>query len=117
MQSRILVVVAVGLLLGAGAPSPKEKEDAAKQEQQKLQGSWKPVSMEQGGEKRPEKDIAALKVTIAGNKLTAKDGEELLNESTFTLDPSAKPKTIDVTCTAGPDKDKQFKGIYQLEDD
>jgi uncharacterized protein (TIGR03067 family) len=117
MRSRVLVIVAVGLLLGAGAPSPKEKEDAAKQEQQKLQGVWKPASVETGGEKREEKDIANWKLTIAGNKITAKDGDELLNESTFTLDPSAKPKAIDVTCTGGADKGKDFKGIYLLEDD
>ncbi len=117
MKPRILVVLLVGLLLGAGAPSPKEKEDAAKQEQQKLQGTWKPASIENGGEKRPEKDLKHFTLTVAGAKMTAKDGDELLDESTFTLDPSAKPKTIDLTSTGGPDKGKAHKGIYLLEDD
>ncbi len=40
----------------------------------------------------------------------------LASEGTFTLDPIRKPKEIDETITAGPNRGKVFKGIYEIDE-
>jgi uncharacterized protein (TIGR03067 family) len=39
------------------------------------------------------------------------------DKGTFKLDPSAKPKAIDITGTEGPNKGKTIPAIYELTDD
>ena len=41
------------------------------------------------------------------------DGNEV-SQGTSTIDPTKKPKTIDLTPTVGDDKGKQFLGIYEV---
>jgi RNA polymerase sigma-70 factor (ECF subfamily) len=111
MCSTLLVLLAV---LPA-APAPET--DAARQDREKMQGTWKAVSVESGGKKKPDEAIKNWKLTIDGSRMTARDGDELLEESTFTLDAGKKPRAIEIRYTAGPDKGKKLTGIYLLEKD
>jgi uncharacterized protein (TIGR03067 family) len=94
--------------------APKDSEDA---ERKKFQGLWLVAAQEVGGKKVEAKKLAGLKMTVAGDKMTTRDGTEVLDESTFRLGPGARPRTIDLTLTAGPHRGKSVRGIYKLEGD
>jgi uncharacterized protein (TIGR03067 family) len=49
--------------------------------------------------------------------MTARDGDKVLDESTYTLDPGRDPKGITIAYTEGPDKGKRLRGIYRVEGD
>lgn len=110
MKLRALLIVAAGLLIAADA-----KEDA-KKELEKLKGTWVVTSAERDGKQTDR--LNGDKMTIAGEGfvVTSKDGKELV-KATIKLDPSKKPKTIDLTLTEGSDKDKVVLGIYALDGD
>jgi uncharacterized protein (TIGR03067 family) len=105
------------VLLVAIPAAPVPEKDAASADQQKMQGTWKAVSVENGGKKRPEQDIKNWKLIVSENKMTARDGDDLLDESTFQLDASKKPRAIEIHYIAGPDKGKKVTGIYLIEKD
>jgi uncharacterized protein (TIGR03067 family) len=50
-------------------------------------------------------------------KLDGGPGFPKAKGGTFTLNPTATPKTIDMVPADGPNQGKMFRGIYQLEGD
>jgi uncharacterized protein (TIGR03067 family) len=116
---RILTVLAVALLIGADTP----KDDKVKDETNKLQGIWRVASAERDGTAAPEDEIKKITVTIKGDKLTARrtenadKPEEKVYEMSFTIDPTQKPKWIDVTYMDGERKGESSQGIYDLNGD
>jgi uncharacterized protein (TIGR03067 family) len=98
---------------GGGNPGPKPNllaaGDAPKGDQKTIQGTWKVVMIEDGGRKR---DVGDKKVSFGKTKITFKDGERTLGDGTFELDPTKKPKWIDVT-----QRGNKMLGIYELEGD
>jgi uncharacterized protein (TIGR03067 family) len=100
----------IGLLIAA---DEKPKADDAKE---KLKGTWTVVSMERDGQKAPDDQIKGQSLTLEGEKLTFKRGEESQN-GTYKIDASQKPAHFDITPSDGPDKDKTIKMIYQLDGD
>jgi uncharacterized protein (TIGR03067 family) len=110
MYTNVLLGLLTGLVVAAPAP-------AAESDQKKLQGEWKAEAQVFNGEKRPAKQVAAWGLFVDGTKMTTREDNEVLEESTFTLDPRAKPKTIDLKLTAGQDRGKSVAGIYKLEGD
>lgn len=107
--SASLLLTAIAALLSR-APA-----DAARDDRTQLQGTWKVVALEHGGKKKPAKKIAPLRVTVTGDKITSREGKEVLEESTFRLDAAATPRAIDLRFTAGPDAGKSARGIYRLD--
>jgi uncharacterized protein (TIGR03067 family) len=101
-SSTLLVLVLVALAAA----------DPAKDDLDNLQGSWKVVSLEKDGKKQPEDALKTIKVVIKDDKFILKEGDRD-SEATIKLDPSSKPKTIDLTVKEG-DALKTLKGIYQL---
>jgi uncharacterized protein (TIGR03067 family) len=63
--------------------------------------------------KLPEEYVKsiALKMTFDGDKVSAKSMDET-KDGTFKVDPTKKPKEIDITVGG-----KASKGIYELKDD
>jgi uncharacterized protein (TIGR03067 family) len=112
MKLRTLLIVAVGLLLGADAPM----EDPGKRDKEMLQGTWKLVSVEFDGQCMPMDDLKASRLTVKGSDYAFTLNKTSL-ELTFKLDPSKKPKEIDLIGVAGTDKGKIYRGIYVLEGD
>src|SRR5262245_41243290 len=109
MRTRLIVIAAVALCLAADAP-----KDDAKKDQEKLQGEWTLVSGERDGETLPEDLVKSLKRTVTGDKVAvSRDGQDL-SKGTFTLDPSKKPKTIDVKLEGS---DQPVQGIYEIDGD
>jgi uncharacterized protein (TIGR03067 family) len=83
----------------------------AKGDLKKFEGTWSVVSLKKAGMEVPEGDVQQLRVTFSGEKITVKVGEMDI-EGTFKLDPSKKPKQIDVTIM-----DKKGLGIYRFKKD
>jgi uncharacterized protein (TIGR03067 family) len=108
-----VTVLVAGLLIGA-APGPKE--DDAKKEVERLQGTWKAVSIEDDG--KAVNDTKGFHLVIEKETLTINADVEAVLKGTFKLDLSKKPRTIDVTITEGKGDratGKQLHGIYELD--
>jgi uncharacterized protein (TIGR03067 family) len=94
------------------------KEKAVKAELEKLKGKWKQVSVESNGQERTVPATVEVVVTIDGDKWTTVN-RVATTESTFTIDPTQSPKTMDRIrkATDGADKDVVDKCIYKLDGD
>lgn len=104
-------LVTAALLVGAD-----KRQDALQQEYAKFQGTWRFVSIEAEGAKSEEADFKDARLIIKGNTFQMPAGPERV-AGTFKLDPTQKPKTIDVTFADGPEKGKTALGIYELTGD
>jgi uncharacterized protein (TIGR03067 family) len=113
MRWKALAILAVGVLTAAAAP----QGDAAKKEQEKLQGAWVPASVTVNGKEAPKDEIRNLTLTFTGNKFMVKAGDKVFGAGTFTIDPGKEPKTFDTRWTEGESKGKTEVGIYKLEGD
>ena len=111
-------LVAILCVLGFTASGGRadEKPDVAK-ELKKFQGTWTFESSESGGQKLPADQLKDLVLTFDGAKHTVKNGSEVIQTGTQTIDPSKSPKAIDVTLTDGPMKGAVLLGIYELDGD
>jgi uncharacterized protein (TIGR03067 family) len=103
-------VLVVGLLIGADDP----KADAIKKETAKLQGTWKFVSMEVEVNKKPGGHFNRYTVVLKRDQWTVFEGNKIAAQVTFKLDPTKKPKTIDLVDVQ---KKRLIRGIYSLEGD
>jgi RNA polymerase sigma-70 factor (ECF subfamily) len=88
-----------------------------KTDKEKLQGTWHAVSGEVGGKDVSEEFAKKLSIVFAGDKITlaglVRGEKENGVEGTFKLDPTAKPKAIDIHITNKEDG----VGIYELDGD
>jgi RNA polymerase sigma factor (sigma-70 family) len=114
-----------GLLLHAAATANqtsrlfaednKGEAEAAKTDLDKLQGLWQAVALEANGNQAPEEDVKAFRIRIKGNKIAFNPDTEN-REHTFTVDPKAKPKAMDLTPGDGPAKGQKLPcAIYELD--
>jgi uncharacterized protein (TIGR03067 family) len=113
MRVRTLAVLAVAVLIAAD----DRKEDAIKADKEKLQGTWRHVSVIGNGEKLPEDFVKRRRIIIKDDKITEKEGEKTINEVAFKLDATKKPRVIDADPPGESGKDKTSLGIYSLEGD
>jgi uncharacterized protein (TIGR03067 family) len=113
MRKYGVVVLALGLLVGAGKAKAEDKTD-----KDKIQGSWSLVTLEENGEsqKVAEDSDKYIKLKIDADKfqVTLSKGE---HEAIFKVDSSKKPKTIDLTLKGGDEDGKEMKGFYELDGD
>ena len=104
----------VGMLLLSLARAD-DAADKTKEDKKKLQGTWKVLSIEQNEEKS-DKSGDDVKMIFAQDDFTAKT-PNTDHKGTFKIDAAAKPKTIDIAVTEGPEKDKTVVGIYEFKGD
>ena len=107
-----------GVLLtatGAIASADGAKGEAIKKDHKLIEGTWRIVALEINGEKSMEEDAKRLTVVNGsdGTWSLRSEGNEV-SKGTSTIDPTQKPKTIDLTPTEGGGKDKAHLGIYEL---
>jgi len=108
----VLVVAGVALALGAD-----DKKDDAKAELKKFQGTWQVVSAERDGEKVSADDAKKMKAVVKDDTVTVYNGDKMVAEMTFTVDPTRKPRTMDLEVTRGDDKGKKSLAIYEMDGD
>ncbi|MFI5380152.1 MAG: TIGR03067 domain-containing protein [Tepidisphaerales bacterium] len=90
--------------------------DATKDDAKSIDGTWLPSAAELGGEKFPEELRKTLKLVIGDGKYTVTAGKET-DRGTVKLDPSAKPRVLDITGTDGPNRGKTILAIYEKTED
>ena len=103
------VALAMVLSFSSAAWSGDAKDDT-------IDGAWLPSSAELGGKKFPDEVRKAIKLEVKDNKYTVTVGTAV-DQGTVKLDPSAKPKALDITGTDGPNKGKKIPAIYERKGD
>jgi uncharacterized protein (TIGR03067 family) len=111
MRLQLPLTLTAVLLLAAD-----KKPNTAPKELKKLQGTWKASRALPKGKKVPKVSRAfhQLKLIITGNKYVLKTADTTILEATFTLDPTKKPRRIDLHFTGGPVKGETRLGIYEV---
>jgi uncharacterized protein (TIGR03067 family) len=89
----------------ADAPVPKE-----------LHGTYTVVAISKGGEAAPEDFRKEMSLTITKDELTFTIKDKKFPAKITKVDPKARPATIDIAPTDGPEKGKTFLGIYTYKD-
>jgi uncharacterized protein (TIGR03067 family) len=112
MKRFALLIVAAGLLV----VTAHAKDDDNAKELKKLEGTWTLASGEDDGKKLSDDAIKNSKLTIEGEKHTVKVGDNTY-KGTHKVDATKKPKTMDITDTDGPFKDKTVLAIYEVDGD
>jgi RNA polymerase sigma factor (sigma-70 family) len=99
--------------LAADPPAKDDKKaDKPKEDKEAILGTWKVQAFEEGGkdsETDEGKKFKAATVTITADKMVFKSGEEV-HEVMYQLDPTSKPKAIDLDHGG-----KVLKGVYSLD--
>jgi uncharacterized protein (TIGR03067 family) len=113
-QSLRLSLVAFAFVCTAALAAPP-LEALIKKDEKELAGTWYVQSAENGGKKIPPQAYRDLRLTYKNGKFTAHKGKEKPEEGTYKLDPSKKPKAIDVTHSIGRDKVQTQLAIYELK--
>src|SRR3954453_16890397 len=77
-----------------------------------LQGAWLPATAELAGKMFPDEVRKSIKLVVKDDKYTVTVGKEN-DQGTVKLNPAAKPRELDITGTAGPNKGKTILAIYE----
>ncbi len=93
-----------------------DKKAAIRDEQGRLEGSWRFDTMEADGRALPGDGFKGIHLVLKGDRFTMVEPNATYG-GTYTVDPTARPKTIDVMFTEGPEKGKSSFGIYELDGD
>lgn len=106
---KLLTTLALSILLAAAV----QAQDDAKKELANLEGKWTIISAERDG-KADDTLKGAVRVNM-GDKytLTMKGGKPF--SGMYKVDPSKKPRTMDMMPTDGRYKDKTLLAIYELD--
>jgi uncharacterized protein (TIGR03067 family) len=99
------LITSAGCLFAADSPDAKA-----------LRGDWLPVKAELGGRAMPEAVLKAISLKLGdGTYDVLADGHP--DKGTYRVDPSAKPKTMVIRGTEGPNQGKTIPAIYELQGD
>ena len=113
MGNRLLAACAVLAVTLAASAGPKPAGD-----REKLQGSWTLVRVVHDGKKVTDTKSIGSRVLIKGDRITATDEDNKeVYVVTYTLNPRASPKAIDMKIVSGKEKErgKTAEGIYDLK--
>ncbi len=95
---------------------PAPPDDALGGEQQKLEGNWRMVGIELDGVKQPAEQVRGFSLRFKGGRFDSNMGGQR-QTGTYTIDPSKKPKAMDIVPADGPDKGQTRPLIYELDGD
>src|ERR1051325_11030002 len=91
-------------------------EDNPKGDADKIQGTWKVVSIEVRGKSLGDK-AKGLRIIITKDKLEFKDGDKSDGDFAYKLDSTKSPKWIDLGPVGKGGARNDSKGIYALDGD
>jgi uncharacterized protein (TIGR03067 family) len=112
MRIEVIMILATSWL---GVPDRPKKVDRVKQEVKKLEGAWKAVAIEHLGR---ELKGSGITLTFTGHKYAATTvNGVVMEEGTYQIDPSKKPKTMTLSILSGKDKGTTQNALYELQGD
>jgi len=121
MRQHAFVTLGVGLLfagVGALLAGDAARDEAIKKDRKKYQGVWQVVSLEVDGNTANEEDAKKIRViNEADGKWVIEAEGKVVARGTSVIDPTKKPKAVDLTPTEGDNAGKTALGIYQFGDD
>ncbi len=113
-----LSILVLALSLAGGGDAPKSKTD-----QEQLQGTWTMTSLHVG-----DRDLVASdgyeSLTFEGDKMfITRNGQRFDKGTTFKLDPTKSPRTIDLEIDGAPKDEAEpkddekivYQGIYEFD--
>jgi uncharacterized protein (TIGR03067 family) len=77
-----------------------------------IQGTWLASEAELAGQKYPDNIVKSMRLVIKDDTYLVTVGQAP-DRGTLTVAPSAKPKTMDIAGTDGPNKGKTILAIYE----
>jgi uncharacterized protein (TIGR03067 family) len=86
-------------------------------DRQALEGTWTCAAATIDGSPLAADTAKLLKLTLTADRFKTQRGEQVLFDSTYTIDPTKEPKQIDMIGTEGDLKGKPALGIYKLDGD
>jgi RNA polymerase sigma-70 factor (ECF subfamily) len=101
-------------------PAGQEGAADALNEKEKLQGTWRFVTVEEQGQSREEDANNPRQLIFSGDEFRIQAGDRTMYLGKFTIDPSRKPKTMDLEITESTKKGAAgttARAIYVLEGD
>jgi len=105
------------LVLGSALAGDAQPKDAKPLDDlARLQGTWEFTTLEIDGQKMPPQMLLGSRIEVAGNNFTTYTGATVY-KGIVKIDPSQKPKTIDMIFSEGPEKGTTALGIYELDGD
>jgi uncharacterized protein (TIGR03067 family) len=116
MFAKLVAVSGVAMLLAMSVATLCRGDDTKKPDAESIDGTWLPSAAELSGEKFPDEVLKTIKLIVGEGKYTVTVGEGV-DKGTVKLDPSAKPKALDITGTEGPNKGKTILAIYEPSGD
>lgn len=90
------------------------KAKAVEAELNRFEGTWRYESTVVEGQEVPDERLKAVGLIIKGDRFEMIDPTATYR-TTYAVDPTLTPKTIDVTFTEGPEAGKTSRGIYELD--
>lgn len=101
------------------ADDKKPDKEKVAAEDKKFEGNWVVTKMESGGQSATEDDLGGMTFTFKGKKYEQKQGDRVVEAGTQDLDPTKKPKHMDVTVSEGTEgtEGKKQLAIYEIDGD
>jgi len=79
------------------------------------EGVWRPVAVEKSGVKLPPVALAAITLTLTGDKYeVAVKGESESDKGTSSVDTNVTPHRMTIKSTSGPNKGQTFLAIWEM---
>lgn len=114
----VLAIVSLFAGVRSQAQDGKANQETVATELQAFKGTWRMSFKEEDGKKFSEEEIKDIIGTGDGlGKFSVRRGDKVFGEATVKLDPTSKPKRIDVSFTEGKHKGQTVLGIYEIDSD
>lgn len=131
MRWPLLLALVLAIVAGVAAPAPgappdpgkvepsagKPRDDQAVQDDMaQLAGIWTLEAMEVDGHKATDDQMRGWLLVIEGDQYNPGLGQ-LSVEYTYRVDPSRRPKAIDLIPHEGPYRGRTLRGVYSVHND
>ena len=98
------------------SPAEAAKREAIAADRKALDGTWIGVLSMRDGKTLDEGEASRIRLTIVGDRYTLRRGDKF-DRGISRIDPTSRPKTIDVTLIDGEFKGQTWLGLYEIEGD
>ncbi len=117
-RTAIFVGLISALALARAAADPPDEADAegTSSEVERLQGTWKVVSLTRDGERTKPEDFDDMRLIFSETQYTFKNQQAQRRVGTFKVQPRRKPAILETTYAEEPAEGKTVTRIYQWLD-